>query len=56
VRGAWDRPVQRSLRLLAGLVLFGIALAALVQADLGLDPWTVFNQASAPAWGPSPTR
>jgi uncharacterized membrane protein YczE len=25
-------------------VLFGLALAVLVQADLGLDPWTVFHQ------------
>jgi uncharacterized membrane protein YczE len=25
-------------------VLFGLALAMLVQADLGLDPWTVFHQ------------
>jgi uncharacterized membrane protein YczE len=25
-------------------VLFGLGLAALVQADLGLDPWTVFHQ------------
>jgi uncharacterized membrane protein YczE len=32
---------------LAGLVLFGVALAVLVQADLGLDPWTVFNQGVA---------
>jgi uncharacterized membrane protein YczE len=44
VNGVWDRPVQRSIRLLAGLVLFGLALALLVQADLGLDPWTVFHQ------------
>jgi uncharacterized membrane protein YczE len=51
VRGAWDRPVQRSLRLLAGLVLFGVALAVLVQADLGLDPWTVFNQGVADRTG-----
>lgn len=42
--GAWDRPLQRSIRLLAGLVLFGLALALLVRADLGLDPWTVFAQ------------
>jgi uncharacterized membrane protein YczE len=42
--GAWDRPLQRSIRLLAGLVLFGLSLALLVQADLGLDPWTVFAQ------------
>ncbi len=37
----------RSLRLLAGLVLFGLALALLVQAHLGLDPWTVFTQGLA---------
>jgi uncharacterized membrane protein YczE len=36
--------VERAARLLAGLVLFGLALAVLVQADLGLDPWTVFHQ------------
>ena len=38
-----DRPVTRSGRLLLGLVLFGLALALLVRADLGLDPWTVFS-------------
>ena len=37
----------RSVRLLAGLVLFGLALALLVQARLGLDPWTVFTQGLA---------
>jgi uncharacterized membrane protein YczE len=47
VSGAWDRPLERSGRLLAGLVLFGLALALLVEADLGLDPWTVFNQGVA---------
>ncbi|MEA2310245.1 MAG: hypothetical protein QOE28_213 [Solirubrobacteraceae bacterium] len=44
---ASDRPVRRATQLLAGLVLFGLALAALVKADLGLDPWTVFNQGVA---------
>ena len=38
---------MRSVRLLAGLVLFGLALAVLVQAQLGLDPWTVFTQGLA---------
>jgi uncharacterized membrane protein YczE len=43
-RSRWsDRPVARSARLLAGLVLFGLALALLVHAHLGLDPWTVFS-------------
>lgn len=45
--GAWDRPLERSLRLLLGLVLFGLALATLVKADLGLDPWNVFTQGLA---------
>jgi uncharacterized membrane protein YczE len=44
MKGAWDRPLERAARLLSGLVLFGLALAVLVQADLGLDPWTVLHQ------------
>jgi uncharacterized membrane protein YczE len=44
MNGAWDRPIERAVRLLAGLILFGLALAVLVKADLGLDPWTVFHQ------------
>jgi uncharacterized membrane protein YczE len=47
-RSRWsDRPVVRSARLLAGLVLFGLGLALLVQAHLGLDPWTVFSDGVA---------
>ncbi len=38
-----DRPVVRSVRLLVGLVLFGVALALLVHSSLGLDPWTVLS-------------
>ena len=45
--GAWDRPVERAIRLLLGLVLFGLVLAILVEADLGLDPWNVFTQGLA---------
>ena len=45
--GAWDRPAERAIRLLLGLVLFGLALATLVKADLGLDPWNVFTQGLA---------
>lgn len=41
---SWDRPVQRATRLLVGLVLYGLALALLVRAALGLDPWNVFSQ------------
>ncbi len=47
MRDAWDRPAERAVRLLAGLVLFGLAMAVLVEADLGLDPWNVFNQGVA---------
>jgi uncharacterized membrane protein YczE len=48
IRSRWsDRPVARTIRLLSGLVLFGLALALLVQAHLGLDPWTVFTQGLA---------
>lgn len=39
-----DRPVQRSVRLLAGLLVFGASLALLIKAGLGLDPWDVFAQ------------
>jgi uncharacterized membrane protein YczE len=47
-RSRWsDRPVLRSARLLTGLVLFGLGLALLVQAHLGLDPWTVFSDGVA---------
>jgi uncharacterized membrane protein YczE len=39
-----DRPVQRSVRILTGLALYGFSLGLLVRADLGADPWTVFTQ------------
>lgn len=51
MNGSWDRPIQRTARLLAGLVLFGLSLALLVQADLGVDPWTVFAQGVAQRTG-----
>jgi uncharacterized membrane protein YczE len=51
VKGAWDRPAERAARLLAGLVLFGLAMAVLVKADLGLDPWNVFQQGVAEQTG-----
>jgi uncharacterized membrane protein YczE len=34
----------RLVQLVIGLVLVGFALALIVQADLGLDPWNVFHQ------------
>ena len=45
--GRFDRPVERSLRLLAGLVLFGLAMALLLESRTGLDPWNVFHQGVA---------
>ncbi len=35
---------RRLLQMYAGLVLYGVSLAVLVRADLGLDPWDVFHQ------------
>lgn len=34
----------RSVQLLFGLVLFGVGCAVMVEAGIGLDPWTVFAQ------------
>ena len=34
----------RLVQLFAGLVLFGVCPALVVEADLGLDPWNVFHQ------------
>jgi uncharacterized membrane protein YczE len=39
--------LRRSTQLLSGLVLFGVSLALLVVADLGLAPWDVFHQGIA---------
>lgn len=35
---------RRVPRLLGGLVLFGVAIACMVRADLGLPPWDVLHQ------------
>jgi len=51
VKGSWDRPVLRATMLMAGLVLFGLSLAVFVQAGLGVDPWTVFQQGLAERTG-----
>ena len=42
-----DRRFRRAVSLTAGLVLFGISVALLVMAGLGLDPWDVFQQGLA---------
>lgn len=36
--------VRRWAQLLVGLFLYGIALALMIEAAVGLDPWTVFAQ------------
>ena len=39
-----DRMPERLVRLFAGLVLFGISLAMMVSATLGVGPWDVLHQ------------
>jgi uncharacterized membrane protein YczE len=39
-----DELRRRVPRLLGGLVLFGVGIALMVQADLGLAPWDVLHQ------------
>jgi uncharacterized membrane protein YczE len=39
------------VRLFAGLVLFGVSLALMVRAELGLGPWDVFHQGIADRTG-----
>lgn len=36
--------VRRLIQLFAGLSLYGVTLALMVRANLGLDPWDVFHQ------------
>ncbi len=36
--------VRRWAQLLLGLFLFGVAVAMMIRAEIGLDPWTVFAQ------------
>lgn len=38
------RPARRLLQLFAGLILYGLTLAMMVRAGLGLDPWDVLHQ------------
>ena len=37
------RLVHRVTQLMAGLVLFGVSMALLLRADLGLEPWGVLQ-------------
>jgi uncharacterized membrane protein YczE len=38
---------RRLIQLYAGLVLYGVSLALMVRAELGLDPWDVLHQGLA---------
>lgn len=39
-----DRPVERLVRLFGGLVAFGLSMALMVRANVGLGPWDVLHQ------------
>lgn len=43
--------VARLVQLNIGLVLYGLAIALNVRADLGLSPWNVFNQGVSETFG-----
>ncbi|PJE95149.1 hypothetical protein CUT44_26320 [Streptomyces carminius] len=45
--GSSGRLVRRVLQLSFGLVLYGVSLALMVRAGLGLGPWDVFHQGVA---------
>ena len=39
-----DRPARRLVQLYAGLTLYGVSMALMIESTLGLDPWDVFHQ------------
>ncbi|HEC10100.1 MAG TPA: hypothetical protein ENI86_11140 [Acidimicrobiales bacterium] len=43
----WRELVRRAPFLVAGLVLFGVGIGMMVQADLGLGPWDILHQGVA---------
>jgi uncharacterized membrane protein YczE len=47
------RLVRRTGQLLAGLVLYGISMAFMVESGLGLNPWDVFHQGLSETTGVS---
>lgn len=49
--GLSRRPFPRLAQLFVGLVLYGVSMAFLVRAQLGLDPWDVLHQGLAPRLG-----
>lgn len=42
---------KRLLRLVLGLVLFGVGAGLMIEADLGNSPWTVFHQGLSVTFG-----
>ncbi len=46
-----DRFPARLAQLMGGLVLYGVSMAMMVRASLGLDPWDVLHQGLAPRLG-----
>jgi len=46
-----DRFSRRVVQLIVGLVIYGISMAMMIQANLGLDPWDVLHQGLAPRLG-----
>lgn len=38
-----DRPTERIVRCVFGLILFGVGITLIIQADLGAAPWDVFH-------------
>lgn len=46
-----DRFPARLAQLMGGLVLYGVSMAMMVRASLGLDPWDVLHQGLAPKLG-----
>jgi uncharacterized membrane protein YczE len=48
---AGARLPRRVTQLFAGLVLYGISMAFMVESDLGLNPWDVFHQGVSKATG-----
>lgn len=41
------RPVTRLIQLIVGLTLYGVSMAFMIRAGLGLDPWDVLHQGLA---------
>jgi uncharacterized membrane protein YczE len=46
-----DRPVQRIVRCVVGLAIFGVGIAMLIDARLGAAPWDVFHTGVADLTG-----